>query len=333
LPEILLWHWFAFVGFVAVLLALDLLVFHRRDHAPSIRESAGWTVFWFALALGFNGFIWWWLGGRPAVEFLTGFLVELSLSMDNVFVFVVIFRFFGIPLKYQYRVLFWGILGAIIMRLLFVVVGNELIRRFDWISPLFGVFLVWTAFKLAVQTESDVHPEKNLFLRLARRFFKVSKGNHKQHGHAFFVREGGRLCFTPMFLVLLVVESTDVLFAVDSVPAIFGITKNIFIIYTSNIFAVLGLRAKYFLLAGMVELFEYLHYGLSAILGFIGVNMIADWWFEPELLPKGEQFHVIPIMYKLAVIAALLGISIIASIAVKRRRGRSSPETGEKRLP
>ena len=324
MPEILLWHWVAFVAFVAVLLALDLLVFHRRDHAPSLAESAGWTIFWFALALAFNGFIWWWLGHKPALEFATGFLVELSLSMDNVFVFVVIFRFFAIPLKYQYRVLFWGILGAIIMRLLFVVVGNELIRRFEWISPLFGLFLVWTAFKLATQTESDVHPEKNILMRLARRFFKVSKDDHHQHGHAFFVREAGQLCFTPMFLVLLVIESTDVLFAVDSVPAIFGITKNVFIIYTSNIFAILGLRAKYFLLAGMVELFEYLHYGLSAILGFIGVNMVADWWFKPELLPEGEQFHVIPIWGKLVTIAVLLGVSIVVSVVVKKRGQRAT---------
>jgi tellurite resistance protein TerC len=323
LPEILLWHWIAFVAFVAALLAMDLLVFHRRDHAPSLAESAAWTVFWFALALAFNGFIWWWLGRKPALEFSTGFLVELSLSMDNVFVFVVIFRFFGIPLKYQYRVLFWGILGAIVMRLLFVVVGNELIKRFEWISPLFGVFLVYTAFKLAVQTESEVHPEKNIFLRLARRFFKVTKGDHNEHGHSFFVRESGRLCFTPLFLVLLVVESTDVLFAVDSVPAIFGITKNIFIIYTSNIFAILGLRAKYFLLAGMVELFEYLHYGLSAILGFIGVNMIADYWFQPEFQPKGEIFHIIPIWGKLAAIAVLLGISIVVSVVVKKRGQRA----------
>jgi tellurite resistance protein TerC len=320
MPEIMLWHWFAFVGLVAALLTLDLLVFHRRDHAPSLRESAGWTIFWFAFALAFNGFIWWWLGRKPALEFSTGFLVELSLSMDNVFIFVVIFRFFGIPLKYQYRVLFWGILGAVVMRLLFVVIGKELVDRFHFVLPLFGVFLTYTAFKLAVQTKTEVHPEKNAILRLARRFFKVTKEDHKEHGHAFFVREAGRLCITPMFLVLLVVESTDVLFAVDSVPAIFGITKNIFIIYTSNIFAILGLRAKYFLLAGIIELFEYLHYGLSAILGFIGVNMVADWWFEPKLLPEGEQFHVIPIWIKLAIIAALLGASIAVSIVVKKRR-------------
>jgi tellurite resistance protein TerC len=320
LPTILLWHWLAFIGLVVVLLAVDLFFFHRRDRAPSLAESAGWTIFWFALALAFNVFIWAWLGSRPAVEFSTGFIVELSLSMDNVFVFLVIFKFFGIPLKYQYRVLFWGILGAIVMRLLFVIIGNELIKRFDWIIPVFGLFLVITAVRLVLHTEGDVHPEKNIILRLARRFLRVSKGNHIEHGHAFFVREGGLWCLTPLFLVLLVVESSDVLFAVDSVPAIFGITKNIFIIYTSNIFAILGLRAKYFLLAGIMELFEYLHYGLGVILGFIGVNMLADWWFHPQVLPEGEQFHVIPIWGKLAIIALILGVSISGSIIVKKRR-------------
>ncbi|HEY4759522.1 MAG TPA: TerC family protein [Thermoguttaceae bacterium] len=315
MPEILLWHWFAFVGLVAVLLALDLMVFHRHDHAPSIRESAGWTIFWFALAMAFNGFIWWWQGRQPAVEFLTGFIVELSLSIDNVFVFAVIFRYFNIPLKYQYRVLFWGILGAIVLRLLFVVLGSALIKHFEWILPLFGVFLVYTAFRLALQSEKEVHPEKNLLLRLARRFFKVSKGDHREHGHAFFVMENDIFCFTPMFLVLLVVESTDVLFAVDSVPAIFGITLNIFIIYTSNIFAILGLRAKYFLLAGMIEMFDYLHYGLSAVLGFVGLSMIGDWWFQPE------GGHFIPTWVKLLIIAVILGISIVVSIIVKKPEG------------
>jgi len=313
LPEILLWHWIAFAVLVGVLLTLDLFVFHRRDRAPSLVESTLWTVFWCGMALAFNGLIWWWRGHEPAVQFLTGYVVEWALSMDNVFVFAVIFRFFNVPLKYQYRVLFWGILGAIVLRLLFVVLGNELIKRFDWVLPLFGLFLVFTALKLALQSESEVDPEKNIVLRLARRIFKVSQGNHQEHGPAFFVREGGRLCFTPMLLVLLVVESTDVLFAVDSVPAIFGITRDIFIIYTSNIFAILGLRALYFLLAGMIELFEYLHYGLSAILGFVGLNMITEYWFQPE----GGFF--IPTWGKLVIIAVLLGISVVVSIVVKKR--------------
>ena len=324
MPGNMLWPWVAFGTLVAALLALDLAVFHRRDRAPSLRESAGWTAFWCALALVFNVLIWWWQdklwpmykpGHEPAVEFLTGYIVEWALSMDNVFVFAVIFRFFNIPLKYQYRVLFWGILGAIILRLLFVVLGSELIKRFDWVLPLFGLFLVYTAFKLALQKECEVEPEKNIFLRLARRFFKVSRGDHREHGNSFFVREGGRWCFTPLFLVLLVVESTDVLFAVDSVPAIFGISQNVFIIYTSNIFAILGLRALYFLLAGMMEMFEYLHYGLSAILGFVGLNMIAEYWFQPA------AGYFVPTWGKLAIIAVLLGASVVVSIVVKRGRG------------
>jgi tellurite resistance protein TerC len=311
----MLWHWIAFGVLVTVLLALDLFVFHRHDRTPSLAESAAWTAFWCSLALAFNGLIWWWQGHEPAVQFLTGYVVEWALSMDNVFVFAVVFRFFNVPLKYQYRVLFWGILGAIVLRLLFVVLGGELIKRFDWVLPLFGLFLVFTAIKLAMQSEGEVDPEKNIILRFSRRFFKVSQGDHHEHGHAFFVREGGRLCFTPMFLVLLVVESTDVLFAVDSVPAIFGITRDIFIIYTSNIFAILGLRALYFLLAGMIELFDYLHYGLSAVLGFIGLNMIAEYWFLPE------GVHFIPTWGKLAIIAVLLGVSIAVSILVKTGDG------------
>ena len=273
MPEILLWHWVAFVGFVAVLLALDLLVFHRKDHAPSLWESAGWTVFWFALALAFNGFIWWWLGRKPAIEFSTGFLVELSLSMDNVFVFVVIFRFFGIPLKYQYRVLFWGILGR--DRHASAVRGDR--QRIDQAIRLdhcrcSACFWCIRRSSWPCKPKAMCIPRRTYSCDWRGGSSRCRKGDHHQHGHAFFVRESGRLCFTPMFLVLLVIESTDVLFAVDSVPAIFGITKNIFVIYTSNIFAILGLRAKYFLLAGMMELFEYLHYGLSAILGFIGAE-------------------------------------------------------------
>ena len=324
MPEHMLWPWVGFGSLVAALLALDLFVFHRRDRTPTLRESALWTLFWCALALVFNALIWWWQdklwpapkpGHEPAVEFLTGYVVEWALSMDNVFVFAVIFRFFNIPLKYQYRVLFWGILGAIVLRLLFVVLGSALIKRFDWVLPLFGLFLVYTAFKLSLQSESEVDPQKNILLRLARRFFKVSEGDHREHGNAFFVRESGRWCFTPLFLVLLVVESTDVLFAVDSVPAIFGISQNVFIIYTSNIFAILGLRALYFLLAGMMEMFEYLNYGLSAILGFVGLNMIAEYRFQP----RGGYF--LPTWGKLAIIAVLLGVSIVVSIILKKRQG------------
>jgi len=309
------WHWVGFGILLLVLLALDLLVFHRHDRVPSLRESAGWTVFWCALAAAFNGLIWWGIGHEAGMAFLTGYVIEWSLSMDNVFVFAVIFRFFQIPVQYQYRVLFWGILGAMVLRLAFVLAGTQLVHHFDWVLPVFGLLLIYTAIRLAWQAGSEVHPEKSLVLRAARRMLPISRGSHEQHGHAFFVREDRRLCITPLFLVLLVMESTDVLFAVDSVPAIFGITLDPFIVFTSNIFAILGLRALYFLLAGVMQMFAYLHYGLAAVLGFVGANMIADY-----LLPH-DGTHLIPTWVKLLVIAGLLGLSIVASMATKRGEG------------
>jgi tellurite resistance protein TerC len=318
LPPIELWHWLAFAAMVAVLLVLDLFVFHRHDHAPSLRESALWTAFWCFLSLLFNGLIWWWRGPTSALEYFTGYLVEWSLSMDNVFVFAVIFGFFRVPLMYQYRVLFWGILGAVVMRLAFVLLGAALISRFDWVIPVFGVFLIYTAVKLAIHSGGDVHPDRSLMLRIARRLLPVSQGSHEQYGHDFFVREAGRLCITPLFLVLVVIESTDVLFAVDSVPAIFGITTDAFIIFTSNIFAILGLRALYFLLAGVIEMFRYLHYGLSAVLAFVGLNMVADYVAKLRNFIPHDQ-HLIPIWAKLAVIALLLVVSVVASVFADRR--------------
>lgn len=328
MPEVLLWHWLAFAGLVVVLLVLDLMVFHRHDHTPSLRESAWWSVFWIGLAVIFNGVIWWWghheKGTHEAgMLFLAGYLIEKSLSMDNIFVFVMIFRFFHIPLMYQYRVLFWGILGAVVLRLAFILAGVELIERFAIVTPIFGGLLVYSAYKLARHSGAEVHPEKNIVLKTARRFLDVAQGDHHQHGHSFFVRERGRLCITPMFLVLLVVESTDVVFAIDSVPAIIGITHDRFIAFTSNIFAILGLRALYFLLAGVVDVFRYLHYGLSAVLGFVGLKMIAEYgaekWFEHE---KGT--HLIPIWASLLVIASLVGVSVIASIIAKPREAAAA---------
>jgi len=313
LPEVLFWHWLAFGALVVVLLVLDLLVFHRHDHTPSLRESVAWTIFWIGLGLAFNVLVWWWRGPEAGVKFLMGYLIEKSLSMDNIFVFVVIFHFFQIPLKYQYRVLFWGILGAIVMRLAFILAGIELIERFDWVALLFGAFLVYTAYRLARHSGADVHPEKNVILKTARRFLPVARGNHEQHGHSFFVREGGRLSITPMFLVLLVIESTDVVFAVDSVPAIIGITGDRFIAFSSNIFAILGLRALYFLLAGVIDMFRYLHHGLAAVLGFVGLKMIVEHWF-PESVPHWAS---------LLVIALLLSVSIAASLIVARREKKT----------
>jgi tellurite resistance protein TerC len=313
MSDIVVWHWAVFGALVAGLLWLDLAVFHRRAHAPSLKESAGWTFFWIALAIAFNGLVWWWRGTEQGIQFLTAYLVEKSLSMDNIFVFAVIFRFFQVPLKYQYRVLFWGILGAIVMRLAFILLGAELVHRFNWVLPVFGVFLVYTAVKLASSTETEVDPDANPLLRFARRHFRIS---HEEHGNRLFAREGGRWCATPLFLVLIVIESTDVMFAVDSVPAIFGITRDPFILLTSNAFAILGLRALYFVLAGVIDMFRYLHYGLSAVLAFVGLKMIAEYWIGQEGL------HLVPPGASLGIILTLLAASIAASLAAKHREQR-----------
>ena len=300
-------YWVAFFGGTIALLILDMTVFHRHSHEPTLRESALWTVFWCSLALAFNAWIWWRFGHESAIKFFTGYLVEWSLSMDNVFVFVVIFAFFGVPLKYQYRVLFWGILGAIVMRLTFILVFGELLKRYEWIFYIFGAFLIYTGIKLARAHGVETHPDQNVILRLARKYLRVAPGSH---GTKFLVRIDGKLFVTSLFLVLLVVESTDVVFAIDSVPAIFGITKDPFLVFTSNVFAIMGLRALYFLLAGVMDLFRYLSYGLSAILVFIGVKMMLHHYWEPE--------H----WQSLLVIVALLVTSIVASIIADRRDRR-----------
>jgi tellurite resistance protein TerC len=321
LLEVHWWHWVAFALLVVALLTVDLLVFHRRIHTPTLRESAGWSVFWIALALVFNALLWWWGvvthgDSKAGLDFLAAYLVEKSLSMDNLFVFAVIFHYFHIPLKYQYRVLHWGILGAIVLRLAFILGGVELIRHFEVTLAIFGAFLVYTGVKLALARDAEVHPERNFVLRTARRLLRVTRDDH---GQQFFAREAGRLCITPMFLVLLVIESSDVLFAVDSVPAVLGITHDAFIAFTSNVFAILGLRALYFLLAGVMDRFRYFHYGLSAVLVFIGVKMIGE--YAVKLWSGGEE-RVVPSWVSLLVVAALLAISIAASIAAKRRENR-----------
>lgn len=319
-PRILLgdlwWHWLSFAGLVVFLLVLDLKVFHRDDHEPSLKESTWFTIFWIAVGLTFNAFIWIWAGHEDGLKFLTGYVVEKALSMDNIFVFVMIFHFFKIPLKYQYRVLFWGILGAVVMRLLFILVGVELFHRINWVMPLFGLFLIYTAYKLIRHSGTDVHPEKNIVLKTARRFFRITKGDHHKHGHDFFVREAGHLCITPMFLALLVIESSDVIFAVDSVPAIIAITDDRFLAFSSNVFAILGLRALYFLLAGVINMFKYLHYGLAGVLGFIGVKMLGD-YVGKEFCSHEE--HLITPLMSLAVIAVILGTSVAVSLLLSSR--------------
>jgi len=341
LPEtpVEVWHWVLFGVFVTVMLVLDLTVFHRKSHEPTLRESAAWTGFWCMLALGFNGTIWYWLGTQQAGAFLLGYVVEWSLSMDNVFVFLVVFTYFGVPLKYQYRVLFWGILGAVVMRLTFVTVAAALIEHFEWIMWIFGLFLVYTAIKLVSHGDMEVEPDKNPLLKIVRRMFPVTK---EMHGEHFFVRESGRLMITPLFLVLIVIESTDVMFAVDSVPAIFGAVQGwititdpsfTFIVFTSNIFAILGLRALYFLLAGVMDMFRYLNYGLSAVLGFVGLKMIVDYWAPqvmhalPKMLGMEENEKIVIGFASLVIIFSLLGTSIVASLIAERRDRRREAKT------
>ena len=322
MPDLIWWHWLLFGILIVVLLALDLFVFHRDMHEPTLRESAFWTVVWCSVALAFNGFVWYWRGGEAGIQFLTGYLIEWSLSMDNVFVFAVIFTFFRVPKRYQYRVLFWGIMGAIVMRLTFVMLGVTLLHYADWMLWIFGLFLIYTGIKLSLHDETEVDPDKNILMRIAKRLFPVAKGDH---GEKFFVMENGRRAITPLFLVLLVVESTDVLFAVDSVPAIFGVTKDPFIVFTSNIFAILGLRALYFLLAGVMGLFRYLNYGLSAVLIFVGVKMVADYWAH-DYIERIPYPHVI----SLVVIIILLGTSIVASLVAARRERLLTPDAASK---
>ena len=311
-PGVELWHWFAFGALVLVLLVVDLGVFHRDSREPTLRESAWWTVIWCLIALAFNGLMWFWRGPVIGVQFLTGYVLEWSLSMDNVFIFAVLFNtYFKVPLKYQYRVLFWGILGAIAMRLTFILIGAEALRRFDWVLPVFGLVLVFQGFKIAFQGENEINPEKTIIMRVARRLLPVAQGDH---GEKFFVVEHGRRMITPLFLVLLVIEWTDVIFAVDSVPAIFGVTLDPFTVFTSNIFAILGLRALYFLLAGATDLLRFLKYGLSAVLVFIGAKMVID-YSAHRFFNWPPDEHVLSHWVSLGVVVGLLGVSVAASLA------------------
>lgn len=290
--------WIGFIVLILGLLLFDLLWFHRKPHTIAAKEAFGWVCFWVALAVAFNVFVYLEFGGAKSLEFSTGYLVELALSLDNVFVFIVIFRYFKVPAQYQHRVLFYGILGAIVLRGIFILVGAALLKEFSWLLYVFGAFLVFTAIKLLVQSDEGVHPENNPVLKWLRKLIPIT---HEYHGQKFFIRGEKGLLATPLLAVLVLVESTDVVFAVDSIPAIFGITQDPFIVYTSNIFAILGLRALYMLLAGIMDKFHYLKYGLGAVLLFIGVKMLISGFFH------------IPIGISLGVVALLLGGSILIS--------------------
>lgn len=297
-------EWAVFWALVVGMLALDLVVFNRKAHEIKLREAAIWSVVWVALSLAFNAYVWIDHGGDDALKFFTAYLVEKSLSVDNLFVFLAIFNFFRIPLLHQHRVLFYGVVGALVMRGIFIYAGTALLSRFDWMMYLFGAFLIYTAFKLGFDKGEPIDPSKTLIMRIAKKYLRTT---HELHGSKFFVRSNGLLLATPLFLVLLVVEFSDVLFAFDSVPAVLGISKDPFIVYSSNIFAILGLRALYFLIAGLLTRLRYLNIGLAAILGFIGVKMLIN-----------EHFHV-PILLSLAMIAVILTISIVASLRATKR--------------
>jgi tellurite resistance protein TerC len=294
-----IWLWIGFNALILLMLLIDLGVFHRDNHVISIREALGWTAIWIALALVFNAGLWYYMGTETALKFLTGYLIEKSLSMDNVFVFLLIFTYFQVPDEYQHKVLFWGILGALIFRAIFIFAGVALISKFHWIIYVFGAFLIYTGIKMMWEKDKEIHPKKNPVLRLFGRFIPISK---HYHGDRFFVRRRNYIVATPLFVVLIVIETSDIIFAVDSIPAIMAITLDPFIIYSANAFAILGLRALYFALAGVMRLFHYLHYGLSIILIFVGFKMIL------------EDVITIPIVIVLAVIILLIGGSIAASL-------------------
>ena len=291
--------WIIFSVFVLGMLALDLGVFNRKTHEVRFKEALAWSAVWVALSLAFNWWIYHEFGSEKALQFLTGYVIEKALSVDNIFVFVILFASFAVPKEFQHRVLFWGVFGAIIMRAIFIGLGAALVSRFDWIMYVFGAILIFTGFKLMKEGDAEPHPEKNPIYKLARRLFPAVPEYHGKH---FFIMKDGRRYATPLLLVLIAIEATDVVFAVDSIPAIFAISTDPFIVYTSNIFAILGLRAMYFLLAGIIDKFHFLKYGLAIVLLFVGVKMvIADW------------YHV-PIGLSLGVIAGVLTLSILASI-------------------
>jgi tellurite resistance protein TerC len=293
-----LWAWLAFFALIAVLLLIDLKVVMREAHEVSTREAAIYSAVWIALGVAFTGVIWTWLGGSAAQEYITGYLIEKSLSVDNVFVWAVLFTFFAVPNKYQHGVLFWGIFGAVVFRLIFIFAGVALLNSLSWIVYVFGAFLLYTAYKLFTSDDVEIDPEHNPVLVRIRRWLPATEDYRADH---FFVKENGRWLVTPLLTVLVSIEFTDILFAVDSIPAILAITKNQFIVFSSNAFAILGLRALYFLLAGLQDRFIYLNKGLGVILGFVGLKFIAEGI-------GGESFHI-PTWTSLAVITVVLALT------------------------
>lgn len=307
--------WIAFNAAVLAILAIDLGLFNRKAHTPSLREAATWSVVWITLALAFAGWIFYSRGSRSGIEFLTGYLIEYSLSVDNIFIIVLIFSYFGIRGEYQHRILFWGIIGALVMRGMMIAAGAALIARFEWITYVFGAFLVLTGIRMATAGETEIDPGSNPVLRLVRRIMPVASD---YDGQRFFITmptpAGARRAATPLFVVLVMIETMDLVFAVDSIPAVFAVTRQPFLVYTSNVAAILGLRSLYFLLAGAVEKFRYLRPALAIVLCFVGVKMLIAGWFH------------VPTLASLAVIFLVLGTAAAASVLVARRgAARSSP--------
>lgn len=307
------WMWGVFIAFVLVMLALDLFVLGgRKAHKVSVKEAASWSLAWFSLAILFNALLWWYLGGtvgreiadQKALEFFTGYLIEKSLSVDNVFVFLLIFTAFNVAPEYQRRVLIYGVLGAIVMRAIMILAGAWVVREFHWVLYIFGAFLVITGLRMLVMAEKEPDLEKNPVLKFARRHLRITP---EYHGEKFTVMKDGVRWFTPMFLVLILIEVSDLVFAVDSIPAIFAITTDPFIVFTSNIFAILGLRALYFLLADVADRFHLLKYGLAMVLTFIGSKMLIAPWYH------------VPVQASLVIVVVLIGASVIASLVATRK--------------
>jgi tellurite resistance protein TerC len=312
--DVPLWIWGAFVALVAALLIADLLLVHRSAHVISFKEAAIESAIWIAIGLSFTFVVLGWHGGQAAGEYLSGYLIEKSLSVDNVFVWAVIFSFFGVPREYQFRVLFWGIFGALVLRAIFIFAGVALIEQFEWILYVFGAFLLYTAVKIARHQEAEVHPENNLALKLVR---KVVPSTNEYDGQKLFTRRSGRRLATPLFAVLILIETTDVVFAVDSIPAILAVSREQFIVFSSNAFAILGLRALYFLLAGAAGRFRYLNVGLGIILAFVGIKMLITEWYH------------FPTWASLAVITVVLTVTIVASLRADAREPAEPTEPTE----
>jgi tellurite resistance protein TerC len=299
-----IFFWVGFHLFIFMMLALDLGVFHKHTHKVPVKEAVIWSAVWITLALLFDLFIYFEFGKIRAFEFLTGYVIEYSLSVDNIFVFILIFSYFSVKGQYQHKILFWGILGALIMRAVFIVAGVAMINRFHWIVLIFGGFLVFTGVKMLFQKETEVDPEKNYIVRFFRKFLPVSES---LQGDKLFIRQNHKLYATPLFLVLLIIESSDLIFAVDSIPAVLAISKSTFIVYTSNIFAILGLRSLYFAIAGVMGYFRYLKVWLAFVLTFVGMKMLLAYFLID-----------IPILLSLAVIISILLVSILASVLIRK---------------